>query len=45
MANAPTANGVTWGTNNKKCFAEYGMTGACPVRALLVRTVSFLTDV
>ena len=29
LANAPAANGATWSTTNKKCYAEYGMTGAC----------------
>ena len=29
--NAPSANGATWDTTGKKCFAEYGMTGTCRV--------------
>ena len=27
LANEAAANGVTWGTSNLKCYAEYGMTG------------------
>ena len=27
LATEGTANGATWGPSNKKCYAEYGMTG------------------
>ena len=37
-ANEPSANGVTWGTTDKKCYAEYSMTGTCQTRALVQRS-------
>jgi len=37
-ANEPSANGATWGTTDKKCFAEYGMTGTCQTHALVQRS-------
>ena len=30
LANAPSANGATWSTADKECFAEYGMTRTAP---------------
>ena len=33
----PTANGATWGTGNRKCYAEFGMTGKAFLRSFVLR--------